>query len=69
LEVIRSDAHNYAYHCLKQNKKEVKRVFIFATPAQPTLHDLRLASQVYLADGLALRVLRKRSACMLVIRC
>lgn len=28
LEVIRSDAHNYAYHCLKQNKKEVKRVFI-----------------------------------------
>lgn len=55
LEVIRSDAYNYAYHCLKQNKKEVKRVFIFATPAQPTLHDLRLASQVYLADGLGFK--------------
>lgn len=55
LEVIRSDAHNYAYHCLKQNKKEVKRVFIFATPAQPTLHDLRLTSQVYLADGLGFK--------------
>lgn len=52
LEVTRSDAHNYAYHRLEQGKKAVKKVFIFATPSQPTLHDLRLASQVYLADGL-----------------
>ena len=52
LEVTRLDAHNYAYHRLEQGKKAVKKVFIFAAPSQPTLHDLRLASQVYLADGL-----------------
>lgn len=28
LEVIRSDAHNYAYHRLEQGKKSVKKVFI-----------------------------------------
>ncbi len=52
LEVIRSDAHNYAYHRLEQGKKSVKKVFIFVNPSQATLHDLRLASQIYLAEGL-----------------
>lgn len=51
-KLIRSDGERYAYHRLEQGKKAVKKVFIFAAPAQPTLHDLRLASQVYLADGL-----------------
>ena len=52
LEVIRSDAHNYAYHRLEQGKKSVKKVFIFVNSSQATLHDLRLASQIYLAEGL-----------------
>lgn len=52
LEVIQSIANNRAYHRLEQGKKASKRIFLFATPAQPTLHDLRLASQVHLADGL-----------------
>lgn len=52
LEVIQSVAREKAYHQLWQGKKESKQLFIFATLARPTLHDLRLASQVYLADGL-----------------
>lgn len=55
LEVTQSIANNRAYHRLEQGKKATKRVFLFATPAQPTLHDLRLASQVCLADGLGFR--------------
>lgn len=52
LEVIRSEAEKHAYHRLEQGRKASKRLFVFAAPAQPTLHDLRLASQVHLADGL-----------------
>lgn len=52
LEIIRSEGQRYSYHKLDQDKKAVKKVFIFAAPAKPSLHDLRLASQVYLADGL-----------------
>ena len=52
IEVTQSIATNSSYHRLEQGQKVSKRVFVFAAPAQPTLHDLRLASQVYLADGL-----------------
>lgn len=55
LEVLRSDAARYAYHRLEQGKKAVKKLFIFAVPARPVLHDLRLASQVCLADGLGMK--------------
>lgn len=54
-KIIRSDASEYAYHRLEQGKKEVKRLFVFATEADNTLHDLRLASQVYLADALGFK--------------
>jgi hypothetical protein len=52
LEVIQTVGKEMAYHRLEQGKKEVKKIFIFATQAKPTLHDIRLSSQVYLADGL-----------------
>ena len=52
LEVIQVIGKELAYHRLNQGKKEIKKTFIFATPANPTLHDIRLASQIYLADGL-----------------
>lgn len=52
LEVIQSIANHKSYHRLEQGQKATKRVFLFANPAQSTLHDLRLASQVHLADGL-----------------
>lgn len=55
IEVVRSEASEYAYHRLEQGKKEIKKVFVFSTEAENTLHDLRLASQVYLADGLGFR--------------
>jgi len=52
LEVIQSVAEERAYHQLRACEKNTKRTFIFVSPAKPTLHDVRLASQVYLADGL-----------------
>jgi len=52
LEVIQSVAEERAYHQLRAGEKNTKRTFIFVSPAKPTLHDVRLASQVYLADGL-----------------
>ena len=52
LEVIQSVANERAYHQLHAGEKNTKRTFIFVAPAKPTLHDVRLASQVYLADGL-----------------
>jgi hypothetical protein len=52
LEVIQSVANERAYHQLRAGVLNIKRTFIFAAPAKPTLHDVRLASQVYLADGL-----------------
>jgi len=52
LEVIQSVAKERAYHQLRAGEKNSKRTFIFATPGKPTLHDVRLASQVCLADGL-----------------
>lgn len=55
LEIVRSEAADYAYHRLEQGKKEIKKVFVFAAEAENTLHDLRLASQVYLADGLGFK--------------
>ena len=55
LEVIRSIAHEQPYHQLVSGVQNTKRTFIFVAPAKPTLHDVRLASQVYLADGLRFR--------------
>jgi hypothetical protein len=55
LEVIQSIGNKQAYHQLKAGIMNVKRTFIFVSPAKPTLHDVRLASQVYLADGLRLK--------------
>ena len=52
LEVIQSVGETRAYHPLKAGVPQLKRIFIFATPARPTLHDFRLASQVCLSDGL-----------------
>ena len=52
LEVIQSVASKRAYHRLLSGIQNTKRTFIFVAPAKPTLHDVRLASQVYLADGL-----------------
>ncbi|MDD2613029.1 MAG: hypothetical protein PHR38_09600 [Bacteroidales bacterium] len=52
LDVIQSVASERAYHQLRAGVMNTKRTFIFAVPAKPTLHDVRLASQVCLADGL-----------------
>jgi len=52
LEVIRTVAHEQGYHQLLSGDRNTKRTFIFVAPTSPTLHDIRLASQVYLADGL-----------------
>ena len=52
LEVIQSVALSQPYHKLVSGIQNTKRTFIFVTPAGPTLHDIRLSSQVYLADGL-----------------
>jgi hypothetical protein len=52
LEVIQSVVNEQPYHLLRAGIQDTKRTFIFITPARPTLHDVRLASQVYLADGL-----------------
>jgi len=51
-EVIQSVAHEQPYHQLLSGIQNTKRTFIFVVPAKPTLHDVRLASQVCLADGL-----------------
>lgn len=55
LEVTQSVASVRAYHQLLAGVKNTKRTFIFVAPAKPTLHDVRLASQVYLADGLGFK--------------
>jgi len=55
LEVVQSVAAGRAYHQLRAGVLNTKRTFIFVAPAKPTLHDVRLASQVYLADGLRFR--------------
>ena len=52
LEVIQSVGNERGYHRLLSGVQNTKRTFIFVAPAKPTLHDVRLASQVYLADGL-----------------
>jgi len=52
LEVIQSVATVRAFHLLRAGVLNTKRTFIFVVPAKPSLHDVRLASQVYLADGL-----------------
>jgi len=52
LEVIQSVAREQPYHQLLSGVQNTKRTFIFVAPAKPTLHDVRLASQVSLADGL-----------------
>jgi len=52
LEVIQSVAREQPYHPLKAGLQSIKRTFIFVAPAKPTLHDVRLASQIALADGL-----------------
>jgi hypothetical protein len=52
LEVVQSVAREQPYHPLRVGEKIIKRTFIFAVQARPTLHDVRLASQVCLADGL-----------------
>jgi hypothetical protein len=52
LAVIQSVANKRAYHQLRAGVMNTKRTFIFVAPAKPTLHDVRLASQVYLSDGL-----------------
>lgn len=52
IEVIQSIAKEQAYHRLNAGHCEVKKSFIFVDKANLTLHDIRLASQVYLADGL-----------------
>ena len=52
LEVVQSVGSERAYHQLLSGVLNTKRTFIFVTPAKPTLHDVRLVSQVYLADGL-----------------
>jgi len=52
LEVIQSVANIQPYHQLLSGVLNTKRTFIFVSPAKPTLHDVRLASQVCLADGL-----------------
>jgi hypothetical protein len=52
IEVVQSLARERAYHPLRQGEKNSKRTFIFVTPARPNLHDIRLASQIYLAEGL-----------------
>ncbi|MDP4240597.1 MAG: hypothetical protein Q8904_14130 [Bacteroidota bacterium] len=55
LEVIQSVVYEQPYHPLRAGVLNTKRTFIFVTPARPTLHDVRLASQVYLADGLGFK--------------
>lgn len=55
LEVVQSIAIERAYHQLRAGEKNTKRTFIFVSPAKPTLHDVRLASQVSLADGLGFK--------------
>lgn len=55
IEIVRSVPKLRPYHPLWAGKSEIKRTFIFVTPAKPTLHDVRLASQVYLADGLGFK--------------
>jgi len=52
LDVVQSVGSERVYHQLRAGVMNTKRTFIFVTPAKPTLHDVRLASQVYLADGL-----------------
>ena len=52
LQVIQSVANEEPYHQLLSGVQNTKRTFIFVEPAKPTLHDVRLASQVCLADGL-----------------
>jgi len=52
LEVVQSVSGEKSYHQLLSGVLNTKRTFIFVAPAKPTLHDVRLASQVYLADGL-----------------
>ena len=52
LEVIQSVANEEPYHQLLSGVQNTKRTFLFVTYARPTLHDVRLASQVCLADGL-----------------
>jgi hypothetical protein len=52
LEIIQSVAGEEPYHQLLSGVQNTKRTFLFVTPARPTLHDVRLASQVCLADGL-----------------
>jgi hypothetical protein len=52
LEVVESIASERPYHPLKAGVQSIKRTFIFVAPAKPTLHDVRLASQIALADGL-----------------
>jgi len=55
LEVIQSVGNERAYHQLRAGVQNTKRIFIFVAPAKPTLHDVRLASQVYLVDGLGFK--------------
>ena len=50
--MVQSVGAERAYHQLLSGVLNTKRTFIFVAPAKPTLHDVRLASQVYLADGL-----------------
>jgi len=52
IEVIQSVSNEQPYHQLLSGVQNTKRTFIFVTPANPTLHDIRLASQISLADGL-----------------
>jgi hypothetical protein len=52
LEVIQSVADEQAYHQLRAGVKNTKRTFIFVATTKPTIHDIRLSSQIYLADGL-----------------
>lgn len=52
LEVVRSLPQALPYHRLEPGQTETKRTFIFVNEAKPTLHDLRLSSQLRLAEGL-----------------
>jgi len=52
LEIVQSVAKEQPYHPLRAGEKNIKRTFIFVAPAKPTLHDIRMASQIALADGL-----------------
>lgn len=55
LEVIQSIGKKQAYHRLEQGKTAQKKIFIFAEELKPTIHDVRLASQVHLANGLGFK--------------